>query len=271
MRLSQKFCFLVAFVLMLTCHLQSMSQESGIANMPGKSTTDTSTSTSARLLKNFTSVKAGFCKTWNRTFVNFTDNNVSLLAGMSFSKQSIKDAGYNSSFNYNLNDYNKNEFKPGFLAGLRVDGKYNKVHDYSLAFSLNKIAAGTNYKESGSLAPFIGTFSHFKADEQFFNLSIAAHYKKLIPIVDTSKFKLYVVVGPSLDTRLSGQSTDNLVNNNYQRFLLRGDLGLEFENHDYYTLFMHYKQGITSFTKSPIHTNMNSVELGMMMKLNDIF
>jgi len=259
---------LVFIVMCLFLHFDAQAQASTVK---GKSTTDTSISTSARLLKNLTGVRTSFCKTWNKTFVNFTDNNVSLLAGMSFSKQTIKDAGYNSSFNYNLNDYNKNEFKPGFLAGLRIDGKYNKVHDYSLAFSLNKIAAGTNYKESGSLAPFIGTFSHFKADEHFFNLSIAAHYKKLIPIVDTSKYKLFVVVGPSLDTRLSGQSTDNLVNNNYQRFLLRGDLGLEFDNHGYYTLFMHYKQGITSFTKSPIHTNMNSVELGMMMKLNDIF
>ncbi len=232
---------------------------------------DSAVSKFAAITAKMTSLNKAFCKTWSKTFVNFTDNNISLLAGMSFSKQTIKDAGYNSSFNYNLGDYNKNEFKPGFLAGFRVDGKYNKVHDYSVSVSLNKIATGTHYKEPGGLAPFLGSFSHFKADDQFFNLSIAAHYKKLIPIIDSSKYKLYVVVGPSLDTRLSGQSTDNLVNNNYQRFLLRGDLGVEFDNHGYYTLFMHYKQGITSFTKSPIHTNLNSVELGVMIKASDIF
>ena len=272
MRLFQKLGFSLAFFLLLMSHFQANSQVASTINMPSKFTTNDTSITTKKLLANkLTIVKSAFCKTWNKTFVNFTDNNISLLAGMSFSKQTIKDAGYNSSFNYNLLDYNKNEFKPGFLAGFRVDGKYNKVHDYSVSFSLNKIATGTHYKEPGGLAPFLGTFSHFKADDQFLNLSIAAHYKKLLPISDTSKYKLYVVVGPSLDTRLSGQSTDNLVNNNYQRFLLRGDLGLEFDNHGYYTLFMHYKQGITSFTKSPIHSNLNSFELGVMIKASDIF
>ena len=69
----------------------------------------------------------------------------------------------------------------------------------------------------------------------------------------------------------SSLSVHNLVNNNYARFLLRGDLGFEFENKNFYTLFLHYKQGLTSFTKSPIKTNVNSFELGMMIKASDLF
>ena len=215
--------------------------------------------------------KKSFSKTWNKVFVDFTDNDVYLRAGINFSKQNIKAAGYNSSFNYDLSDYNKNVFKPGYYGGFTVDGKYKKKHAYSFAFSLNKIAAGTNYKDAGTLAPFIGSFSHFKANDQFFTLSMAAHYKKILPIADTTKYKFYIIAGPSLDTRLSGQSADNLVNNNYQRFMLKADIGLEFDNNTYYTLFLHYKQGISSITKSPIRTNLNSVELGVKIKANDLF
>ena len=137
--------------------------------------------------------------------------------------------------------------------------------------SLNKIATANNYKDNKSLPPFLGSFSNFKADDQFLNLSIAMHYKKLLAISDTSKYHFYFVLGPSLDTRLSAQSADNLMNNNYARFLLRGDVGFEFENKNFYTLFLHYKQGLTSFTKSPIKTNVNSFELGMMIKASQWF
>jgi len=34
---------------------------------------------------------------------------------------------------------------------------------------------------------------------------------------------------------------------------------------------LHYKQGLSSITKSPIKTNMNSVELGVKIKANDLF
>ena len=215
--------------------------------------------------------KQDFKRSWDKVFVDFTDNEIYLHAGMNVSKQNISMGGYQSSFNYDLADYNKNVFKPGYYAGFRVDGKFKEKHNYSFEMSLNKIAAGTNYKEVGTLAPFIGNFSKFKADDQFFTLSIAAHYKKLIPLGDTVKHKFYIIAGPSIDTRLSGQSADNLVNNNYQRLLLRGDIGVEFDNQSYYTLFVHYKQGITSFTKAPIVTNLNSLEIGMMLKASDLF
>ena len=210
-------------------------------------------------------------KTWDKVFVNFTDNSTYLQAGMSFSKQTVSTGNYASNFNYNLLDFNTNSYKPGYYAGFRVDGRYKEKHQYSFSVNLSKISAGINYKDKQSLSPFIGSFSNFKADDKFVNLSIAAHYKKLIVLGDTAKYKFYVVGGPSLDMRLSEQSTDNLVNNNYQRFLLRGDIGLEFDNNGYYTLFAHYKQGISSFTKAPIKTNLNSVEVGMMIKASDLF
>jgi hypothetical protein len=133
------------------------------------------------------------------------------------------------------------------------------------------LVTGTYYKEQTYLNPFVGSFSKFKADDQFLMLSIEAHYKQPIVLGDTTKYKFYCILGPSLDTRLSGQSDDNLINSNYRHFLLRGDIGLEFDNKSYYTLFAHYKYGISSFTRAPISTQINSVELGMMIKASDLF
>ncbi len=215
--------------------------------------------------------KKNFKASWNKTFVNFTDNSTYLLAGMNFSNQAITAAGFNSSFNYNITDNNTGGYKPGYFAGFRVDGLYRDKRNYSFQVSLNKIATANNYKDAKSLPPFLGSFSNFNADDQFLNLSMAMHYKKLLAISDTSKYQFYFVLGPSLDTRLSKESADNLVNKNYARFLLRGDIGFEFENKNFYTLFFHYKQGLTSFTKSPIKTNVNSFEFGMMIKASDLF
>jgi len=215
--------------------------------------------------------KKNFTASWNKTFVNFTENSTYLLGGINFSSQGITAAGYNSNFNYNISNNTAVGFKPGYFAGFRVDGLYRDKRNYSFQVSLNKIATANNYKDAKSLPPFLGSFSNFKADDQFLNLSIAMHYKKLLVISDTSKYQFYIVLGPSLDTRLSGQSADNLVNKNYARFLLRGDVGLEFENKNFYSLFLHYKQGLTSFTSSPIKTNINSFELGMMIKASDLF
>jgi hypothetical protein len=216
--------------------------------------------------------KKSFTASWNKTFVHFTNNTTYLLAGMNFSNQGITAAGYNSSFNYNISDNTTGGgYKPGYFAGFRVDGLYKDKRNYSFQVSLNKIVTANNYKDTKSLPPFLGSFSNFKADDQFLNLNIALHYKKPLAISDTSKYQFYFVLGPSLDTRLSAQSADNLVNNNYTRFLLRGDLGFEFENKNFYTLFLHYKQGLTSFTTSPIKTNINSFEMGMMIKASDLF
>jgi hypothetical protein len=190
---------------------------------------------------------------------------------MGFSKQTISAGSYNSNFNYNLSDFNSNVYKPGYSLGFRVDGKYKQKRNYSFGMVLNNLVTGNHYKDSKTLSPFIGSFSNFKADDRFLNLSITAHYKKLLTFTDTSKYVVSLVIGPSLDTRLSKQSADNLVNNNYSRFLVRADVGVEFENKNFYTLFLHYKKGVSSFTKTPITTNINSLDIGMMIKASDLF
>lgn len=202
---------------------------------------------------------------------DFTNNQFYVFAGMNLSKQNIQTGNYVSNFNYDLADYNKDAFKPGYFAGLRMDGNFQKKHFYAFVISLNKLSTGTHYTKAESLAPFLGAYSKFKAEDQFFTIDLTALYKKLILIGDTSKHKFYFVAGPSMSTRLSGQSEDNLVNNNYRRFILKGDIGLEFDNQSYYTLFVHYKHGFSSFTNAPIKTNFNSVELGLMLKASDLF
>jgi hypothetical protein len=213
--------------------------------------------------------KKDFTKTWNKVFVDFNDNNVMLMAGMNFTKKNIRANDYTSPFIYAVEQ--KNVFKPGFFGGFRVDGKYKEKHPYAVAFTLNKYVAGANYKESKPVEPFIGGFSNFKATEQSLSLNITALYKKLIPISDTAKYQFYVVAGPSLDIRLSGQGIDNKVNNNYRKMFLRAQLGVEFENKNFYTLFFHYKQGLHSITKSPIQTGFNNFDLGMLIKASDLF
>ncbi len=216
-------------------------------------------------------IKTGIQKSWNKTFVDFNDNKVFVFGGLNLSKQIIQTGKYNANFNYNLSNYNKSAYKPGYFAGLRIDGIFKEKHLYSFIFSVDKLSTGTSYKNSTSLTPFMGEFSKFKADDQFLNFSFAAHLKKQIPFIKLHNKLFYVVGGPSVETRLSRQSADNLINNNYRRFLFRADLGLEFNNNDYYTLFVHYKKSISSFTKMTITTNMNTIQLGMMIKASDIF
>jgi hypothetical protein len=216
-----------------------------------------------------TKLKKEFNKIWNKVFIDFTDNKVMLMAGMNFAKQNIRANDYTSPFIYAVEQ--KNVFKPGFLAGFRVDGKYKEKHPYAVAFSLNRYVAGANYKETKPVEPFIGGFSNFKAAEQSLSLNMTALYKKLIPISDTTKYQFYVVAGPSLDIRLSRQALDNQVNNNYRRMFLRAQIGVEFVNNDFYTLFFHYKQGVHSVTKSSIQTGFNNFDLGLLIKASDLF
>lgn len=209
-------------------------------------------------------------KEFTKVFTDFKGNNIFVFSGIGLSKQYVNAGGYNSNFNYDLAN-NKSAFKPGYFLGMRVDGIYKEKHLYSLAISLDKISTGNEYANSTSLQPFLGNFSRFKADDQFLNFSVSAHYKKLLPYKPNERSKFFVVAGPTIDTRLSGQSADNLVNNNYHRFLLRADVGIEYENKSFYTLFMHYKQGVTSFTKSPVATHLNSLEIGLLIKASDLF
>ena len=213
--------------------------------------------------------KKEFTATWDKVFVDFTDNDVFLIGGINFAKQNISANGYRSPFLYEVNQ--KDVYKPGFMAGFRIDGKFKEKHPYGVAFTLNKYATGVNYKETRTVDPFVGSFSNFKAEEQLFTLNMTALYKKIIPISDTTKYKFSAVAGPSIDFRLSGQGLDNQVNNNYRKIFLRAQIGLEFENNSFYTLFFHYKKGLHSISKSSIRNNLNSFDLGLFIKASDLF
>jgi hypothetical protein len=207
----------------------------------------------------------------SKAYLQSKSNGIYLFAGMDLAKQNIATGNYASAFNYNLSNYNNNAFKPGFFAGISAQSNYKQNHAYSIDLGVHRMSTGTNYKESVSLEPFLGSFSPFKADNVFWMLNTAVHYKTVLNISDTSKFKFRLVLGPSLDTRLSKSSEDNIANSNYHRFVLRGDIGLEFTNRTYYTFFLHYKQGLTSFTAAPINTTLNSIDFGMLVKASDFF
>lgn len=206
-----------------------------------------------------------------KKFSNYTNNALYLKGGLNLTNQSVGLGDYHSNFNYDLTNYQQGGYKAGYSAGVSLEGTYKGKHLYAFEISLNSISPGTNYSQLKTLNPFLGSFSHFKADNQFYTLNLAAHYKKLIPFGDISKRRFYWIIGPNIMTRLSTQSEDNQVNNNYNRFLLVGDLGLEFDNNSYYTLFIHYKRGIHSFTASPINTTISGFELGMKIKASDLF
>lgn len=215
--------------------------------------------------------KSSINSKWKESFINFKSNEIYLFAGMNLSKQNIDEQSFNSAFNYRVEDINKNVFNPGYFVGARVDGKYNNKHLYSFALGLNKYVTGANYQNKKLIEPFIGTFTKFKADQQIFAMNLLAHYKFNFAMSNSKKLKYYIVAGPSVDFRLSSQSLDNQVNKMYKPVFLKADIGFEFDNQSYYTLFMHYKKGINSITKAPVNNYLNSFELGMLIKANDIF
>lgn len=215
--------------------------------------------------------KRGVSRYFNTQFPNHQNTKLFLLGGLNLSKQNIDLGGYHSNFNYDLTDYKNEGYQTGYFAGFRLDGTYKNKHEYALAFSFNSLSYGTRYNQLSSMPPFLGSFSSFKADDHFYTLGVAAYYKKLIPLGDDTKRRFYFIIGPRIETRLSNQSEDNQVNKNYKLLQLNADAGLEFDNNAYYTLFLHYKKGITSFTKSPLQTNTQGFELGVMVKASDLF
>ena len=146
-----------------------------------------------------------------KTFVDFVGNDVSLYGALDFSKQNINDNAITAPINYLYNTVNSNTYNSGFSGGFRIDGIYKEKHRYALMFGLNRISAGSNYKNIHTLSPFIEDFTHFKADNVFTTISIAAHYKKLLPVNDMNKYKFYAVVGPSFDYKISKISDANLL------------------------------------------------------------
>ena len=209
-------------------------------------------------------------KSLAKTFVNFTGNDLSLYGSLNLSNQNIDDNGITAPINYLYNSLNSNSYNTGFAGGIRIDGIYNEKHRYSFNFGINRITTGNNYKNLHSLAPFIDDFTHFKADNVFTTINIAAHYKKLLPIGDMNKYKFYAVIGPSFDYKISSISEENLINGAGNRTIINGDFGTEFDNKGYYVLFAHYKYGV-NMTSSSVPIQLNRFEIGMSIKTKDLF
>jgi hypothetical protein len=195
---------------------------------------------------------------------------VSLMSSASFSKQTVDAGGFKSNFNYVYSDIIEDVYKTGYLGGVRIDGLVKKKHAYSVSFSLNKIASGANYSSSSTLSPVVGSFSTFKVEDRFLVMNVAGHYKKLLPYGNLKKYKFHIVGGPSIDTRLSKASLDNQVTDAYRKVFLKADLGIEFSNRSLYTLFFNFQQSIGSITKTPIKTNINSFQLGIIIKAKNL-
>ncbi len=204
-------------------------------------------------------------------FSNLINNNLYFTAGMNFNKQSISTNDYSSNFIYDLNNYNKNLYKPGYFLGLRYEGNSHRNQKMIYAIGLEKVVSGSKYLDEINLSPFLKNFTAFKADDQLVVLSLSSYYKQEFPFGDINKYKFSLIIGPSMNIRLSEQSPDNLINKNYKHIYFSGDAGIEFNNPSFYTLFVHYKLALSSFTKAPINTYMNSVEIGTIIKASDIF
>jgi hypothetical protein len=203
-------------------------------------------------------------------FKSRLDNNLSLFGALTLNNQSVNDAGITAPVNYLFSSVNNNVFKPGYSGGFRYDGIYDQKHFYSVSFSVNRVSAGTFYKNKYTQAPFVDDFTHFKADNQFTTLSVAAHYKMLLPVNEMRKYKFYAVAGPSLDYKISTISAEHLINGAGNRTYINGDLGAEFDNKGYYVLYAHYKLG-TNLLSSSVPSTLNRFELGMSIKVKDLF
>ena len=203
-------------------------------------------------------------------FKSRLDNNLSLFGALTLNNQSVNDAGITAPINYLYSSVNNNVFKPGYSGGFRYDGIYDQKYFYSVSFSVNRVSAGTLYKNKYTQAPFVDDFTHFKADNQFTTLSVAAHYKILLPVNEMRKYKFYAVAGPSLDYKISTISAEHLINGAGNRTYINGDLGAEFDNKGYYVLYAHYKLG-TNLLSSSVPSTLNRFELGMSIKVKDLF
>jgi hypothetical protein len=211
-----------------------------------------------------------FKKSFAKTFKDFVGNDLYLFGSLDLAKQTINDEGISNPLNYLYNSVNSNSFKPGYSAGIRIDGIYKEKHPYSFIFAINRITTGNNYINKYKSAPFLEDFTHFKSDNQFTTISVAAHYKKLLPVNDMNKYKFYAIVGPSLDYKISKISNDNLVDGTSNRTIVNADLGAEFNNNDYYIIFAHYKLG-TNLFNSAVPVQLNRFEIGMTIKAKDLF
>ena len=67
-------------------------------------------------------------KSLAKTFINFTDNDISLYGSLDLSKQIINDNSITAPLNYIYNSINSNTYQGGYSGGFRIDGIYKEKH-----------------------------------------------------------------------------------------------------------------------------------------------
>jgi hypothetical protein len=193
---------------------------------------------------------------------------LSLFGSMNLSNQQIDDKNINGSFNYIYDEVNSNTYKSGYSGGFRIDRITKKNRQVGLVLAINRVIAGNYYINKHTVAPFIDDFTHYKADNQFTTVSLGTHLKPLL--AKGNKHKLYLVVGPSFDYRISNFSSNSLVNNVGRSAFVNGDIGAEFDNNGYYVLFTHYKYG-QEILNTNIPVRLSRIEVGISIKAKDLF
>lgn len=193
-----------------------------------------------------------------------------LLGSMSLSKQSLNEKGVTTPFNYLYDEVNNNVYKAGFSVGIRLDGKLKKNNGYSVTMGVNEINAGSYYQNKFTLSPFIEEFTHYKADNKFITINIAAHFKHFIPLYGVKKYKFYAVAGPSFDYRISKINQESLVNGVTKRALIGADFGAELERVSRYLFFAHYKLG-SNFSQSTVPVTLYRFEIGLCINTKHLF
>lgn len=187
-----------------------------------------------------------------------------------FSKQSLNEKGITTPFNYLYDEVNNDVYKTGFSAGVRLEGKLKRNNRYSFSMAINQINAGAYYQNKFTISPFIEEFTHFKADNKFPTINIAAHFKHFIPLHGVKKYKVYAIAGPSFDYRISKISQESLVNGATKRAFIGADFGAELERDSRYLFFAHYKLG-TNFSKTTVPVTLYRFEIGMCINTKHLF
>ena len=213
--------------------------------------------------------KKTFNKTWNKSVKDFSKNEISLYGSINFSRQRINNHSIGTPFNYNYDLVNNKSYKPGFVAGARIDGLYKKKYIYAFQMSLSMVNAGNYYINKTRLEPFLGDFTQYQIDHQYAALNVSTLYKKPL-FFSTPKYKFYAVAGPGLDMRISAFSNEQQVKNTGSRLFVNGRMGIEFNDNNYYLIFLHYKHGFNLF-HSPAPVQLSSFELGIAVTTKDLF
>ena len=198
-----------------------------------------------------------------------TDMKVFVLVGGNMSKQAINTNGFQSNLIYNVDETNADKYKLGMLGGINVEGSFLKKNTYSILLTLNQYNAGTFYKQTQTLKPLFGSYSTFKAADQFLTVQLATMYK--LALIEKQNHQLSVVLGPSIEYKIEKSATVSLQNTQYNPVFILGVMGAEYTFAHKYKAFVHYKQNLQSLTPAPINIQMNALNMGVMLNVSSLF